>query len=106
MEHFGSAEVWGLKMTQEWVGTDVASDIPIPDNVRRYYIPSSTHGGGNGGFNSSLPGEGLPTAGPACPGNNYGTGTLPANPVPHTETINALRVHFRDWVMNGTLPPP
>jgi hypothetical protein len=40
------------------------------------------------------------------PGNNYGNGILPANPVPHTETVNALRVHFRNWVMHGTEPPP
>jgi hypothetical protein len=31
---------------------------------------------------------------------------LPANPVPHTQTVNALRVHFRDWVMKGVAPPP
>jgi hypothetical protein len=30
---------------------------------------------------------------------------LPANPVPHTQTVNALRVHFRNWVMQGTEPP-
>ena len=29
-----------------------------------------------------------------------------ANPVPHTETVNALRVHFRNWVMKDTPPPP
>jgi len=106
IEHFGSAEVWALKMTPEWVGTSGDHDIPLPPNVRRYYIPSTTHGGGGGGFNSSLPGVGLPTSGPSCPGNNFGTGTLPANPVPHTQTVNAIRAHFRDWVMNGTLPPP
>jgi Alpha/beta hydrolase domain len=105
VEHFGSAEVWALKLTPEWVGTDAKTDIPLPANVRRYYIPSSTHGGGGGGFNSSLPGKGLPTVGANCPGNNFGTGILPANPVPHTQTVNALRVHFRNWVMNGTLPP-
>jgi hypothetical protein len=105
IEHFGSAEVWALKLTPEWVGTDPKNDIPLPKNVRRYYIASSTHGGGGGGFNSSLPGVGLPTTGPNCPGNNFGTGVLPANPVPHTQTVNALRVHFRNWVMNGTLPP-
>ncbi|HET9579775.1 MAG TPA: alpha/beta hydrolase domain-containing protein [Gemmatimonadales bacterium] len=105
IEHFGSAEVWALKMTPEWVGTDGEHDIPLPKNVRRYYIPSTTHGGGAGGFNTSLPGVGLPTTGPNCPGNNFGTGVLPANPVPHTQTVNALRVHFRNWVMNGTLPP-
>ena len=31
---------------------------------------------------------------------------MPANPVPHTQTVNAIRVHFRDWVMKGTPPPP
>jgi hypothetical protein len=40
-----------------------------------------------------------------CPGNNFGQGVLPANPVPHTQTINAIRVHFRNWVMAGTTPP-
>lgn len=102
IEHFGSAEVWALKLTPEWVGTDAKSDIPLPANVRRYYIASSTHGGGDGGFNSSL----TPSpAMPSCPGNNFGNGLLAANPVPHTQTVNALRVHFRNWVMNGTLPP-
>jgi hypothetical protein len=105
IEHFGSAEVWALKMTPEWVGTGADHDIPLPPNVRRYYIPSSTHGGGAGGFNTSLPGAGLPTTGPSCPGNNFGTGVLPANPVPHTQTVNALRAHFRRWVMNGVEPP-
>ena len=105
VEHFGSAEVWALKLTPEWVGTDAKTDIPLPKNVRRYYIASSSHGGGAGGFNSSLPGFGLPTTGPNCPGNNFGTGVLPANPVPHVQTVNALRVHFRNWVMHDTLPP-
>ncbi len=106
VEHFGSAEVWALKLTPEWVGTAATSDIPLPKNVRRYYIPSSTHGGGAGGFNSSLPGVGLPAVGANCPGNNYGTGILPANPLPHTQTVNAIRVHFRNWVMNDVDPPP
>jgi hypothetical protein len=105
IEHFGSAEVWALKLTPEWVGTDGKTDIPLPANVRRYYIASSSHGGGAGGFNTSLPGVSLPTTGPNCPGNNFGTGVLPANPVPHAQVVNALRVHFRNWVMRGTLPP-
>src|SRR5262249_3204548 len=41
-----------------------------------------------------------------CPSNNYGQGTFAANPVPHTETVNAIRGHFRRWVMQGTPPPP
>lgn len=106
IEHFGSAEVWALKLTPEWVGTDGKADLPLPDSVRRYYIASTNHGGGAGGFDTSLPGVGLPKTGAVCPGNNFGVGVLPANPVPHTQTVNALRVHFRDWVMKGTPPPP
>jgi hypothetical protein len=106
IEHFGSAEVWALKLTPEWVGTDAKNDIPLPDNVRRYYIASTTHGGTNSGnpINSSLAGSTL--APPAnCPGNNFGTGILAANPLPHTQVVNAIRFHFRNWVMNGTPPP-
>jgi Alpha/beta hydrolase domain len=106
IEHFGSAEVWALKLTPEWVGADGKADLPLPDNVRRYYIASTNHGGGAGGFDTSLPGAGLPKTGASCPGNNFGTGVLPANPVPHAQTVNALRVHFRNWVMKGTPPPP
>src|SRR5580765_461588 len=106
IEHFGLAEVWALKLTPEWVGTDAKADIPLPENVRRYYSPSTTHGGGVGGFNTSLPGSGLPPVGPACPGNNFGNAVFPANPVPHTQTVNALRQHMRNWVMRDTPPPP
>ena len=106
IEHFGSAEVWAMKLTPGWVGTDGKADLPLPDFVRRYYIASSSHGGGAGGFDSSLPGVGLPDKGPQCGGNNYGTGVLPANPVSHYEIVNALRMHFRNWVTKGIEPPP
>ena len=109
VEHFGSAEVWALKLTPEWVGMDAAADIPLPDNVRRYYIPSTNHGGTvvaapNTLFNASLRGGTL--APPNCPGNNFGTGILSANPIPHADTVNALIVRFRDWVMKDAVPPP
>jgi hypothetical protein len=100
IEHFGSAEVWGLKLTPEWVGTAGDADIPLPDNVRRYYIPGTQHGGGKGGFST------VALAPPACPSTGYGRGSLADNPVPHTETVNAIGAHFRDWVMKGTAPPP
>ena len=108
IEHFGSAEVWALKLTPEWVGTDGKADIPLPDNVRRYYIASSNHGGylvptPNTMFNASLAGSTLPP--PNCPGNNFGTAVLAPNVMPHIHTVNALRQHFRNWVMRGTLPP-
>ncbi len=105
IEHFGSAEVWALKLTPEWVGTDAAADLALPPNVRRYYIASSNHGGGAGGFDTSLPGAALPSVGAQCPGNNFGIGVLPSNPMPHTQTVNALRLHFRHWVQRGVLPP-
>jgi hypothetical protein len=100
MEHFGSAEIWDLNLSPSFVGTSADKDIPVPSNVRRYYIPSTPHGGGRGGFSVE------PLAGPACPAFGVGQGMLAANPVPHTETVNALRAHFRDWVMKGTPPPP
>lgn len=101
IEHFGSSEVFALKMTMEWVGTSANADIPLPRNVRRYYIPSTTHGGGGGGFNAN------PSATPVnCPGNNWGTGTFRANPVSETEITNVLRLAMRNWLMNGTPPPP
>jgi hypothetical protein len=100
IEHFGAAEVWGLKLTPEWVGTAGDTDIPLPDNVRRYYIPGTAHGGGPGGFAVN------PASPPVCPSAGYGVGTFPANPVPHAETVNALRFHFRNWVMKDVQPPP
>lgn len=109
IEHFGSAEVWALKLTPEWVGTDGKTDIPLPDNVRRYYIASTNHGGfivptPNTMFNASLAGSTLPP--PNCPGNNFGTAVLAPNVMPHIHTVNALREHFRNWVMNDKAPPP
>jgi hypothetical protein len=101
IETFGGSEVFALKMTPSWVGTDPKNDIPLPSNVRRYYLPSSTHGGGSGAMNQSP----SPT-GANCPGNNWGTGTLRANPVPSTQLVNRMRVALREWVLNGTEPPP
>lgn len=99
MEHFGSAEAWALNLSASLVGTGADRDIPLPANVRRYYIPSTAHGGGRGGFSV------VPEAPPMCPGPNFGAGILGANPVPHAETVNALRVHMRNWVMKDVAPP-
>ena len=101
VETFGGAEVFALKMTPEWVGTDPKNDIPLPQNVRRYYLPSSTHGGGNGAMDENPADSGV-----NCPGNNWGRGTLRANPVPSTALVSRMRLALRDWLMNGTEPPP
>lgn len=100
IEHFGAAEMWGLTLSPSFVGTTADRDLPLPPNVRRYYIPSTQHGGGQGGFNV------IPPQAPQCPGPNFGRGMFAANPVPQTDTMNALRVHFRNWVMKDTPPPP
>ena len=99
IEHYGSAEAWALNLSPALVGTSADKDIPVPANVRRYYIPSTAHGGGQGGFTV------MAAAPPACPGPNFGTGILAANPVPHADTVNALRFHFRNWVMKDVAPP-
>jgi hypothetical protein len=104
VETFGGSEVFALKMTTSWVGTDPKNDIPLPDNVRRYYLPSSTHGGGNGATTEKPPAV-TPATAINCPGNNWGHGTLRANPVPSTGLVNRMRLALRDWVTNGTLPP-
>jgi hypothetical protein len=100
IEHFGAAEIWGLKLGPEWVGTTPHTDIPLPKNVRRYYLPSTPHGGGDGGFSVT------PAAAPNCPSVGYGVGTFPNNPVPHSQTVTAIRFHFRNWVVAGIEPPP
>ncbi|HKE41929.1 MAG TPA: alpha/beta hydrolase domain-containing protein [Casimicrobiaceae bacterium] len=104
IETFGGAEVYALKMTTSWVGTDPENDIPLPSNVRRYYLPSSTHGGGNGATTENPPPI-TPTNAVGCPGNNWGNGTLRANPVPSTALVNRMRVALRDWVTKGIMPP-
>jgi len=88
----GAAEFWGLRLSPGYFSTSANADIPLPANVRRYYFPSTTHGGGNGGFSTTL--------------GNSGACVLPPNPNPERETIRALYVTLRDWVANGVAPPP
>jgi hypothetical protein len=92
-ETFGTLEFWELRMSPNLIGTDAKIDIPIPDNVRRYYFPGTTHGGGRGGFS---------TAAPAVPNGCV----LPANPNPESDTTRALMVALIEWVTKGTVPPP
>jgi alpha/beta hydrolase family protein len=103
VETFGGAEVFALKMTTSWVGTSAHNDIPLPKNVRRYYLPSSTHGGGDG---STTENPAPASAGNDCPGNNWGRRTLTVNPVPATGMVNRMRAALRDWLMTDTPPPP
>lgn len=94
VEVFGATELWGLRMSPDLVGTDARADIPLPGNVRRYYLPGVTHGGGMGGFETDR--TKLPVA-TGC--------TLPGNPNPAYLTYNALLQDLAAWVANGIEPP-
>ena len=92
-ETFGALEFWFLRESPDLVGTDAKSDIPLPPNVRRYFFPGTTHGGGRGGFSTAAP----------RPPNNC---VLPANPNPESDSMRALTVALIDWITKGTEPPP
>jgi hypothetical protein len=94
VETFGSAEFYSLRMSPDLVGTRADRDIPLPNNVRRYYIASVPHGSGRGGF-QHIP---TPVADACC--------VLPDNPNSANEIDRALLAALVDWVVKGTLPPP
>ena len=92
IETFGSAELWGLRMSPGLVGTDAVRDLPLPANVRRYYFPSVTHGGSwTGGFKPE--GDG---AVPGC--------RLPGNPNPSLDSLRAAHKMLVDWVREDKEP--
>ena len=93
VETFGSSEFWGLRMSPGLVGTRADRDIPLPPEVRRYYFPGVTHGGGRGGFAVIAPGS----AGRAC--------ALPDNPNSTAETMRALRLALTEWAAHNVEPP-
>ena len=93
IEAFGSSEFWGLRMSPGLIGTDAKTDIPLPANVRRYYYPGTTHGGGRSVFHIESAGRQ-----PGC--------TLDANPNPEADTTRALTRALIDWVTRGVEPPP
>ncbi|KAA6462011.1 hypothetical protein DYQ86_10300 [Acidobacteria bacterium AB60] len=106
-ELLGSTEFWLLRASADFVGTDDAADLPLPPNVRRYYIASTEHGGGRGGFFTSAP---APAAGqPSRASSNPiqgGPCAYPRNPNPEWEIYNALLADLKEWVAEGKEPPP
>ena len=90
-EVFGAAEFWGLRMSPGLVGTDAKGDIPLPSNVRRYYMPGTNHGGGAGGF--------------AVVQQTSERCSLPQNPNPMADMHRALTAALIAWVTKGTEPP-
>jgi hypothetical protein len=75
------------------------TDIPLPANVNRYYLPGTSHGGSISAtsFNWSAPPTTVPVSGSA---------TYPSNPNGENYTSNALQADFIRFLMNGTPMPP
>ena len=92
LETFGASEIWTLRASFMLVGTDAKVDIPIPDNVRRYYFAGVTHGGGRGGFSTAV------TTNEDC--------QLAVNPAPSAPMRAALMQSFVAWVTKGAPMPP
>jgi hypothetical protein len=104
IEVLGASEFWSLRATPNFVGTSESNDMPLPANVRRYYIAGTQHGGGTGGFQWQprprvplRPNAQNPIATASC--------VLPLNPNPELEIDNALFVALKQWVL-GQEPPP
>src|SRR5207244_1618088 len=117
IETFGSTEFWDLRMGPGIYGTgttpgaaahahvqcDFAThhpaglcrDIPLPDDVRRYYFPGTTHGGGNGAFAITT----------SATGGAAGSCQFQSNPNNEQDYQRALFVALKDWVISGTEPP-
>jgi hypothetical protein len=91
-ETYGGPEYWYSRGSVGVTGTTGDGDLPLPDNVRRYYHPGTPHGGGSGGFS-----PGTPSASPD---------SLANNPNPERETDRALYVALVDWVVKNLAPPP
>ena len=78
-----NAEFWDLRMSPDMVGSEAQFDIPLVPEVRRYYMPSTSHGGGGGGFSPNLTGVTFGTTG-QC--------SLPANPNPTATPVRDLSI--------------
>ena len=91
MDTFGSTEIYGRLGAFVLNGTS-GNDIPLPKDVRLYYFPGTSHGGGSGGFRNAP--------------RNSNDLVLASNPNPESETMDALYTAMVDWVKNGREMPP
>ena len=99
IEVLGSTEFYSLRASADFVGTSADQDIPLPSNVRRFYIAATQHGGGSGGF------DWQPVPIPQNPFLSL-PGVLPENPNPQYEITRSLFVALKQWVVDGVEPPP
>jgi Alpha/beta hydrolase domain len=88
MQLDGAFELWGGRGSL--LVTDGAGhEVPIPDNVRLYFVPGAQHGGGNG------------------VGTERQTATCqnPSSAVDERTTDRALVPAMEAWLTTGTAPP-
>jgi hypothetical protein len=103
-EIYGGPEYWYSRGTVGIVGASAAQDLLLPENVRRYYIAGTSHGGGNGSFLLTPRQSG--DVGSTPKGIPVESNGLLNNPNSMQETSRAIYVALVDWVTKGTLPPP
>jgi hypothetical protein len=105
-EVLGSSEFWALRATPDFVGTSGKQDVPLPENVRRYYVASKQHGGGGGGFRTEI---GSHSTSPRKVSSADPVLTMPCvfapNPNPMGQITKALLVGLERWVLQGVPPP-
>jgi hypothetical protein len=87
-------EYWQSLMALNTTDALGTRDLTIPDNVRIYHFASTQHGSGNP--------LASPTAPPSVPSNCQ----LGRNPNPYIPYQRALLEDLREWVVDGTPPPP
>jgi hypothetical protein len=102
LEWFGELEFYGEKMGPDITGYCVVcrSDIPVPQNVHRFFHPGTSHGGGAGGI------AGFSWSAPPAPGVPFNPNQMyPSNLNPETQTNNALLQDFIQFLMTGAAMP-
>jgi hypothetical protein len=80
IEHFGSAEVWALKLTRSGWAPMRRPSAAAASRVRRYYIASTTHGGGIVDSTAACPVSACQRQAPRARATTSATGVLPAIP--------------------------
>ena len=91
IEAFGACEFWASESARiDWHRRGARHSAPR--DVRRYYYPGTTHGGGRGGFQV----DAAPTG--------FGGCTLSANPNPEADTTRALTAALIEYGRSKALP--
>jgi hypothetical protein len=83
-EYWGGGRVAALSHLQP----DGSADLVLPDNVRVYYLASAQHG---------------PAAFPPGAATD---GQFRPNPLDYWWNLRAILTALKDWVVDGTAPPP